>query len=71
MKTNIRKLSLILKVFNEDDFYVITVYEHEIILQGYFKQAILAKLKKLKFKITVSNEGWIDAKRGNIGIVLS
>lgn len=74
MKTqsnNLRRLATILKIFNENDFYVITLYPSEIKLQGNFNSDVVRTARKTKFKETTTEQGYLEFYRGIYNITLT
>ena len=63
MKTNLRRLSAILKLFNPEDFYVLDIRKVEICLQGNFNPNIVKQALSLKFKQSISENGYIQFDR--------
>jgi hypothetical protein len=71
MKTQMRRLELILRVIDPDWFYVISVWKSEIVLQGNFSPEKAKFLIKLKFSHSFDCNGNLDFNRGVIRIVLT
>lgn len=71
MKTQLRKLRLLAKVFDLEDFYCVTARTGGIDLQGKFKKEIVVLCKKLKFAESFSDNGYAQFNRSNIEITLT
>jgi hypothetical protein len=71
MKTQLRKLRLLSKIFDLDDFYNISLYQNKITLQGKFSAILSIRLNKLNFIQTINENGFINFKRNNIEITLT
>jgi len=71
MKRNLRRLTTILKLFDIEDFYVLTVRSSEVVLQGEFKADIARKAMLLKFKQSIESSGYLKFNRGNYTIILT
>lgn len=72
MKRQIRKLNLLIRfgIIDPDDFYVITVYDYCINLQGKYNSDILSRMNKWEFSIDDVTK-YIKAKRKGITITLT
>lgn len=72
MKRQIRKLNLMIRfgIIDPNDFYVITVYDDSIKLQGKYKSDVISKLKKWSFQIDDITK-YIKANRKGITITLT
>jgi hypothetical protein len=72
MKNHLRRLKIILKIFNENDFYAITLNEGLMHLQGHFDGKLVEKAFKYKFKNTEEYpNGYFELKRGVYEITLT
>lgn len=71
MKDNLRRLNVILKMFPEGTFYVISIWDDEITLQSWTNENIISKARQLKFIESDEIDGWIHLIRGVFRIVLS
>lgn len=71
MKENLRKLALISRGIDLSLFYCITVWEDEIKFQGKFNPALMIYLKSHFFTIETWDNGFINATKSNIKVVLT
>ena len=73
MKTNIRKLYLLMRLtgLRNYEFYAIRIYENRICLQGNFSKGILNYFHNKKIKIELSESGYLEVKINNIEITLT
>jgi len=73
METNIQKLWRLIKLtrIGKLNWYVATVYEQEICLQGKYTDITVKVLKSLKFTGNIGEDGFIRMKRSNISITLT
>jgi len=71
MKQDLKRLTAILKLFDIEDFYVLTVRSSEVVLQGEFKADIARKAMILKFKQSIEPRGYLNFNRGNYTIILT
>jgi hypothetical protein len=63
MKTNVNRLSLI----NVDLFYCVTIWNHEINLQGNMSSELIKYCKyELKVNLTPNDEGWLKGELNSI-----
>lgn len=71
MKDNLRRLNRIAKLFPNDAFYVYSIGECDITLQGFYKPDIVKKIQRLKFSVTANDQGFTIGTRGPYRIVLT
>lgn len=72
MKNNYRRLNAIDKLLGMKNFYVISLSEFDLKLQGNQGSTLIAKLQKNHFKlIEVSTDGYIEFQRGCINVTLT
>lgn len=71
MKENIKRVRLLSKFFNLEDYYSISITESFINLQGKYNPELLVKLKKYKFKLSVDTNGYIKLNKGIYEITLT
>jgi len=71
MKTQIKKFNRISKIIDMADFYSITITEYNINLQGYYKSATVRKPEYNRFKLKISENGYVKGSRYNIHITLT
>ena len=73
MKTNIRKLYLLMRLtgLRNYEFYAIRVYDNRICLQAKFNSNFVSYLCNKKIKIELSESGHIEVKINNIEITLT
>ena len=71
MKTNLRRLSLISKIFNINLFYSVNINVSSIELQGKFNPDIVLLCEKLKFNSSYTPHGYVLFHRNLIQITLT
>jgi len=72
MKTQLRKLQLLMKIFDADDFYLIRLNEHIIFFQGCYSAELAEKYEKIcKSRFVKNSIGHWDIVKNNINITLT
>ena len=71
MKTQLRKFELIKRIINMDSFYAISIYDYGITLQGKYKADLAKQLTTLRFKSSLSINGYVEFQRRNLVITLT
>lgn len=70
-KRNLRRLLAFSKVNDLNDFYAVTFTNTGIVLQGCFKKEVAKRAVSLRFKPTISENGYLEFNRGLYTIVLT
>lgn len=70
-KRNLRRLLAFSKVNDLNDFYSVTFTNTGIVLQGYFKKEVVKRAVSLRFKLRISENGYLEFNRGLYTIVLT
>ena len=72
MKTQLRKMQLLMKIFDANDFYAIRLNEKNIALQGEYSRDVAKKYEKIcKSRFVKSDKGYWDMIKNNINITLT
>ena len=71
MKDNLKRLNFLLKIFGHETFYVCTIWEDEIRMQGKYSDEAVRIAKKLRFLQSVDTNGYAILERGNYHIILT
>ena len=71
MKRQLRKLTLLSKILPLDKFYVISVYDGKLSMQGEYDNELTKFLKRKKFKATIDDNGYLELSRSDIKIILT
>jgi hypothetical protein len=70
-KQNLRRLRSILKMFDPEDFYVISISCGSIVLQGEFNPKIVINARQHKFTFQITDSGYSEFRRGKYIITLT
>lgn len=70
MKRQLRKLRLVAKFIDLDNFYAINLNEDYIILQGQYNSSFVKSLSNI-FEFAIDSDGYTTANRTGVKIVLS
>jgi hypothetical protein len=70
MRVRLRRLNLISKIIDLNQFYTIGLYGNEITLQGVYKSNLALELTKKKFKYKISENGYVWFTRNGIRVIL-
>ena len=73
MKKQLKKFNelILLKAFNVENFYNITITEYNISFQGKFNRETVVELEKLGYKLETTEQGYLCFESNNISITLT
>ena len=72
MKTQMRIIEAMLKIFGDTAFYTISMSRFgSTSFQGNFKSELVATAQRYRFTPTFLENGFVDLRRGNITITLT
>jgi hypothetical protein len=70
MKNQLRKLQLLSRFIDLEEYFVITIYKGRIHLQASYNSEIVIMCLKLNFTYRILENGYVEFYRNNIYITL-
>jgi hypothetical protein len=71
MKSNLKRLQLLILIFGSDSFYNCEATKSTVTCMGVYDSKLLLKVLKYKFKLSISPNGYLWLTRGKYSITLT